>query len=294
MGLVVGRMLDQDYVIRETRVMTAGVPQDCALLVIAGPQTDWLPEERDALATYIAYGGRVLALLDPALQGVDIDDLANDFRQYGLAVGSDFVMEASPEHRQINAENEPLQFYYDSSLTLHPIVQMPDAVWAIQMARSVIWEGTESGGQVGRTLIEASGQSWAETDQELKADALPTPDEEELQGRVGLAAVVEITEPRHLVSDAPEDAKGRLVVFGDSDFASNRLSSLARNGDFFLNAVAWLVGEEDQLGAREKGEAEFMALTGVQLSVSLLVALVVMPGLCLGLGVWVLIRRRMG
>lgn len=294
MGLIVGRMLDQNYVVRETRVISQGVPSDCALFVVAGPQTDWLPEERDALATYIAFGGRALVLLDPALQGVDIEDFAADFSQYGLVVGSDFVIEGSADHRQINAENEPLQLYYGSNLTVHPIVEMPDAVWAIQLARSVRWQGTESGGQVGRTLIEASEQSWAETDIDLAADSMPVPDEGELMGRVGLGAVVEITEPRTLVDDAPEDAKGRLVVFGDSDFASNQLSALGRNGDVFLNAVAWLVGEDNQLGEREPGDAEFIVLSGVQLSLALLLALGLAPSLSLGLGIWVFVRRRLG
>ena len=177
-----------------------------------------------------------------------------------------------------------------SPVFLHPIVQMPDSLWAVLLARSVQWEGTQSGGQVGRNLVESSSQSWAETDFQL--DRPPTPDAEEAQGRIGLAAVVEITEPRTLVDAAPEDAKGRLVVFGDSDFASNQLSSIARNGVFFLNAAAWLVGEESQLGQREKGEAEFLVLTGTQQGLSLLVALVLVPGFCLAFGIGVFVRRR--
>lgn len=291
MGLMAQRMQDQNYTIRPLRVLSEGIPKECALLVVAGPQSDWLGTERDALASYIAFGGRALVLVDPVMQGIDIEGFTADFAQYGIRIGSDVVIEASAEHRQINAENEPLQLYYDSSLSIHPIVQMPDSLWAVLLARSVQWVGTESGGQVGRNLVESSAQSWAETDFQL--DQPPTPDAEEEQGRIGLAAVVEITEPRQLVDAAPEDARGRLVVFGDSDFASNQLSSLARNGDFFLNAVAWLVGEESQLGQRQEGEAEFLVLTGAQQGFSLLVSIVLVPGLCLALGVWVLIRRRL-
>ena len=290
MGILAQRMRDQNYEIRPIRVLGEGIPKTCALFVVAGPQTDWLGSELDALAEYIAFGGRALVLVDPLMQGIDIESFTADFQQYGLNIGSDVVIEASAEHRQINAENEPLQLYYESSLSVHPIVQMPDSLWAVLLARSVQWEGTQSGGQVGRNLVESSSQSWAETDFQL--DRPPTPDAEEAQGRIGLAAVVEITEPRTLVDAAPEDAKGRLVVFGDSDFASNQLSSLARNGDFFLNAAAWLVGEESQLGQREKGEAEFLVLTGTQQGLSLLVALVLVPGFCLAFGIGVFVRRR--
>ena len=291
MGLMAQRMQDQNYTIRPLRVLSEGIPKECGLFVVAGPQTDWLGTERDALASYIAHGGRALVLVDPLMQGIDIEAFTADFQQYGIHIGSDVVIEASADHRQINAENEPLQLYYDSSLSIHPIVQMPDSLWAVLLARSVQWEGTEGGGQIGRNLVESSSQSWAET--EFRMDQPPTPDVEEAQGRIGLAAVVEITEPRKLVDAAPEEARGRLVVFGDSDFASNQLSSLARNGDFFLNAAAWLVGEESQLGQREKGDAEFLVLTGTEQGISLLVSLIFIPGFCLGFGVWVLVRRRL-
>jgi len=294
MGLLVSRMLDQNYVVRETRVVTEGIPKDCALLVVAGPQTDWIATEREALLEFIAYGGRALILVDPLIQGAQVDDFVMGLGVYGVAAGPDFVMEASRDHLEINEANEPLQFYYGSNFTIHPIVDVRDGMWAIQFGRSIRWEGTESGGQTGRTLIEASEMSWAEEDVEISAENPPSPDPGELTGRVGLGALVEITDPTRLIQDAPADARGRLVVFGDSDFASNQLSSLSRNGDIFLNAVSWLVGEEDQLGEREQGDAEFMVLTGVQMSIALLVALVLGPGGCLALGLWVFIRRRLG
>jgi len=294
MGLLVSRMHDQNYTVKEVRVATGGLNQGCDLLVVAGPQTDWLVSEREALLGYIAYGGKALILLDPEIQGAHIDDFVADLEVFGLATGQDFVMEASRQHLEVNTENEPLQFYYGSNFTLHPIVDVADGLWAIQFARSVAWQGTEGGGLTGRTLIEASEMSWAEEEFELSGDSPPSPDTDEKRGRIGLAALVEVTEPRKLVEAAPEEARGRLVVFGDSDFASNQLSSLSRNSDIFLNAVAWLVGEDHQLGDRPLGEAEFFVLTGVQMSVAMLVSLVVGPGLCLGLGLWVFVRRKTG
>ena len=44
-----------------------------------------------------------------------------------------------------------------------------------------------------------------------------------------------------------------MVVVGDSDFASNRFLVWGNNRDLFLNAVAWLVDEEDQIGERPSG-----------------------------------------
>lgn len=47
-------------------------------------------------------------------------------------------------------------------------------------------------------------------------------------------------------TDAPAK-KSRLVVLGDSDFASNTLFQNYLNGDMFLNAVSWLGQEDDRI-----------------------------------------------
>ena len=41
------------------------VPADATVVVVAGPQTDFLQPEIDALKRYIAKGGKVMFLLDP-------------------------------------------------------------------------------------------------------------------------------------------------------------------------------------------------------------------------------------
>ena len=261
MGLVADRLKDQNFDIREIRVYPQGVPSDCDLVVIAGPQTDWMPEERDALASYIAHGGRALVLLDPIIQGVNVDGFAGDLAEYGIVVGNDFVMDADPQHFRASGDMEALQIYFGSNFSVHPIMSLRNGQIGIELARSVKWFGTDSGALEGRTLIEASAMSWAETTMEYEGNQRPAPDESEEVGRIGFAALAEVKHPRRIDDTAPDDARGRIVVFGDSDFASNRLSGLWHNGDLFLNAASWLVGEEEQMGERESGEAEFLIAT---------------------------------
>ena len=52
---------------------------------------------------------------------------------------------------------------------------------------------------------------------------------------------------------AKETSKqARLVVIGDSDFASNTYFNFSGNGDFFLNVASWLVQEESLVSIRPK------------------------------------------
>ena len=53
--------------------------------------------------------------------------------------------------------------------------------------------------------------------------------------------------------------RARLVVFGDSDFATNQFVDVAGNGDLLMNAVSWLLNERDQITIRPKS-AQFRPL----------------------------------
>ena len=44
---------------------TGSVPEDAAVVVVAGPQTDFFPPEVEALRTYLGKAGKVLLALDP-------------------------------------------------------------------------------------------------------------------------------------------------------------------------------------------------------------------------------------
>jgi hypothetical protein len=51
------------------------------------------------------------------------------------------------------------------------------------------------------------------------------------------------------------DKPGRLLVYGDADFASNLLLDYLGNRDLLLNSVNWLAGEETMLGSRPPTQA---------------------------------------
>ena len=44
----------------------------------------------------------------------------------------------------------------------------------------------------------------------------------------------------------------RLVVYGDSDFASNLYYQQAANGNLFMNTVTWLAQDENFISIRPK------------------------------------------
>ena len=86
---------------------------------------------------------------------------------------------------------------------------------------------------------------------------------------------------------------GRLVVFGDSDFASNAQLTSVGNPTLLLNALNWLVERENLLAIpAKKADQIQLNLTRRDLSTIYLIVLVALPLASLSIGVGVYLRRR--
>jgi ABC-type uncharacterized transport system involved in gliding motility auxiliary subunit len=87
--------------------------------------------------------------------------------------------------------------------------------------------------------------------------------------------------------------EARVVVIGDSDFASNQYFGQQRNGDLFLNAVSWLAEDEDLISVRPRSqENRSIQMTRASSSVLFWVTIVLLPGSALVSGILVWLRRR--
>ena len=84
-----------------------------------------------------------------------------------------------------------------------------------------------------------------------------------------------------------------MLVIGDSDFAGNGLLAQGQNQDLLLNAVAWMVDEEDQIASRSsEGASGLLTMTGLQGIVVWLIAVLGAPGLAVALALRSWIQRR--
>ncbi|MCS5619723.1 MAG: hypothetical protein NZ808_07675, partial [Myxococcota bacterium] len=119
----------------------------------------------------------------------------------------------------------------------------------------------------------------------------------DLLGPVSLAVAGELlvgTSQDNAGSDAERTA-ARLVVVGDSDFASNELIGNYQNRDLFVNAVNWLVDDTDQISIRPPiSRASRFRMTGESFVRIQLLSLFVMPELIAITGVfaWWMRRKR--
>lgn len=311
LGVALQRLEGQNYKASQLNLLTAQpTPDTCEVVVLAGPRAELLPEERDRLARYVAAGGGLMVMLDP----LQTPETAADMARYGVKIGDDVVIEGDP-NRMI-AANDPTALGLDaSSWDIHPVTQKLTGLVVLSMARSV-GKGDDIAGLNVQVIAHGSDAGWAETKlTDANVPAEPTPGED-IVGKVPLIASVEVTDPAALrttsaalevpaapgapavaapapIAAPPVKAGGKVMVFGDGDFASNLLVLKVQNQDLFLNTVAWMVGEKDQLSIRannaQKGKLE---LTELSVFGGGAMSLLVIPGLCLAgmVGTW-LARR---
>ncbi|MCP4653872.1 MAG: hypothetical protein GY856_00490, partial [bacterium] len=87
--------------------------------------------------------------------------------------------------------------------------------------------------------------------------------------------------------------EGRLVVFGDLDFASDAQVANAANGVLLVNTLNWLVKREQLIDIEgRRPEETRLSLSGSEISSIYWLVLIILPGLSVTLGVSVFMRRR--
>ncbi len=259
------------------------VPDDCALLVVCGPQEDLTEPELNAIEEYLKGGGRALFLIDPQTA----PSLKPFLERYGLKLGDDIVIDRLS--RLFGGDYlTPVLTTYSAT---HPITKNFNVASFFVVARSV--SASKAPGVHTMWLARTGEGSWAETDLEaLEQGSASFDAAKDTQGPISLAAVSEIEPPEGKGEKPAQARRGAMVVFGDSDFVTNARISLSGNSDLFMNAVNWL-GEEETLIAIRPKETKFspVILTPADARLLFVLPVIVLPGIALIGGIYVFVRR---
>ena len=284
-----------NYTVKDLELARTGkVPPDAAVVIVPGPRTDLLPPELTAIDDYLAQGGHVLLMADP----LQADGLAKYVAKYGVTLGQDLVVEPSPIGRLLGVGPEvPLVMQYEQ----HPITKdMAKVMTGFPLTRSVSPAKTPPKGMSVTALAKTSADSWGETNLEgLRRGQPASRDDKDTPGPVPvlLAVTIEPTPAPKAAGQAEADdskkPKGRLVVLGTSTFASNQALGFQGNRDLFLNIVAWLAGQEDEIAVRPKDPRQNpIFATEAQKNAILWLSIVVLPGAVMVCGIALVVRRR--
>ena len=268
--------LKRDHQAARTVSLDRGVPADCDVAVLAGPERALPGPDVVELERLLERGGRLLVLLGPTFDAkitrfvpVGVEDLLD---RWGASVRNDVVVD-EPRLR-----GSAVAFAVSEGYADHPIT-------ARLLHHQTLWSdvrevrATPKNGLKAREIVHTTDAGWGETDLGIfraEAELRYDPDRD-VKGPLAIAVAAERSDGT---------GKGaRLVVLGSSEIASNRLLLAGYNRDLVLSSLAWLEHREPKIAiAPRPTEHLKLTLDDRQLQRVLWLCVVLLPLLALFVG----------
>lgn len=279
-------------------VSGADTLSECLVLVVAGPKTALLPAEVTAVRDWLAGGGNALMMLDPFV----VTGLEPVLLDYGVILDEAIVIDVA-SHYWSDVSAPAVTEYGRHQITRElPLTFFPGARSLSPTAARVL--GTRVW-----PLVNTSRNSYGEVDPRqaefqdgvdlpgprtlMVAGTRRPPDDrdalsQDLAKTSGTGAGPRVIEPT-----TPATAPSRIVVVGDSDFATNSFFHFLGNGNLFLNAVNYLAAQEDLIGIEPRThDLPRLSITNRQMKATFVLAVMALPALLAVIGTLVWWRQR--
>ena len=240
----------------ELNLNSDAIPDDLALLIIAGPKSPFKPDEVAKLKAYADQGRPVLALVGNT-EPTGLDDF---FKAFNLVIGRGLVIDPRLNfNRTLQLVFAPLKGNQG-----HPVTDALQSDRAVLVPNGapihILGQGPSAPGKPGTAPVNAnlvpiailrSGpQSWAETDLTNPRPRLDQGIDE--PGPVTVGVAVQERAPATAASagsTAESGPRPRLVLFSSRSLADNVVQGIEpTNLDLVMNAASWLRGRPDAVG----------------------------------------------
>lgn len=260
-------------------LLSGRLPEDTALLVIAGASKQYLPGEAERIQQYIKSGGSLLWLRDP---GAD-DGLTDLASELDIHFENGTLVDADPELRATLRIEHPAMIAV-LEYNLHDITKkIPyNTLFMLAGAVSVVespqhqWETT--------ALFNSRQSTWSETSSLLTKQIDFEQDKGDKLGPLPMALALQKQ------TDSTQGILNqRVVVVADSDFLANSYIGAGANKMLGENIFNWLTQDEQLLSFDLKNAPDLrLELSDLQVTFIGLSFLVVIPvGLLLsGAMIW--------
>ena len=275
------------YPISISDLATSGgnIPDTASAVILARPTTDFSEAEIAVIDRYLQKGGALFIMADVLFNQdafLRYDGLFNHYlwEHFGIrALDAAVVDEAA--HGQTLLDIVSAAIYPENDIARR--LDQQNSPTLFKIARPVDVSTTPAEDVPNGKVIMSSPQSYGETD-------LKTLGETETykfdQG-------VDIPGPLSTVAWAYNRVTGaKVLLIGDSDFATNSLVQTGGNGILFTDGLSWLTGFSDRINFAPQAYgtgSPVIFVDGQTLDVISFITVILLPGLvfAIGLGIWI-------
>ena len=254
------------YKIATLNLVTNGeIPENTSAIAISNPKKELFAAESKLLNNYLNNGGKLLLMLDPQ-ESVPPEAILGD---WGIKLDDRTIIDASGSNvfLGLGVDTTVVTEYGDRPITK----DFSDKnITLFYRARAISTEAKP--GITASPLLITDKQTWAESELSGQVSLDPQKDK---PGPFNLA--FDLTKTIGESREKPKES--RLVVFGDSDFATNGWFGQQFNGNLFVNAIDWLANSDDSTISISPKEPKNrrLNLSPTQAIIISSLALVIMP-----------------
>ena len=253
------------------------IPEDADCVMIYAPESDISQEEKALLADYAAEGGKLFVAAGPVQDGI-LENLYGLLADYGVQASEGIVVEGDREHYSFQGPVALLPDMNSDTITDPLIDEKYHPIMPISLGLTVT---EESGSGTVTELLTTSCAAYS------KPAGYAMTDYERENG--------DIDGPFALAISIDTAGEGQIVWFTSSYFLEDvyNATSSGANGNLGMNALSSLIGETEAMAIRSKSlNYKYLAISGSTASLLKVLMIGVFPLAYLGIGVWVVLKRR--
>ena len=325
----VSALKDKNYTSEPLNLTQQPIPQDATVVVLAGPKRGLFDQEAKALSNYLSQGGSLLLMLDPDTKP-NLDSLLRD---WGIKLGDGVAIDVSGTVQGFGPAvpivtsygNHPITKDFGNGISFYRFARPLEVTsvagvqetplllskpypqsWAKANLKSENLKFDPKSDRRGPLVLGVAASRKVEPKTESKQlksspspsapTSVPATTSKPSDVKPSLNPTASPTPLPTPSQPEPEKKsnESRLVVIGNSDFASDGLFDKQLNGDVFLNSISWLSQQNDQpLSIRPKeAKNRRINMTPQQASILSWSSLLLLPLIGFGAGAMLWWRRR--
>lgn len=262
------------------------IPDNTHVLVIAGPQKDYLPGEIDIVLDYIRNGGNLLWLTEPENSG----NLTAIEQELGITRLPGVVVDAAGQMFGITQPDFVLVVNYPDE----EIMRNFNEFTLFPQATGLIASKNNPHRFKPVTFLQTLARSWTESGP-IEGNIEFNENAEEVAGPIdiGIGLSREL-EPAEADEENGQAARSqRIAVIGDGDFLTNAYIGHGSNMLLGTNILNWLSHDDDLISIDAVSAPDTqLTISNTYVIIVALMFLVIIPLLLIAAGVTIWLRRR--
>lgn len=253
------------------------IPEDADGILIYAPSSDISEEEKGLLAEYVSGGGRLVVMAGSTEDGT-LTNLYGILADYGVEAVEGIAIDTDRGHFAFQAPYVLLPDIASSEIT-DPLIE--ERYYAIMPVAQGLIVGDDTGTATVTELLTTSEASFSK----VSGYELSSYEKEEgdIDGPFAVAVSVE------------NEMEGKIIWFASSSFLDEMYNaySSGANLDLAMNAMSSIIGESEAAAIRSKSlNYNYLTISDSTASLLKTIMIAVFPLGYLGIGIYVIVRRR--